>query len=112
MTTAEQVGDKTYLYYDFPNDQDPHLIIDTDLTDGKMGKKMGIAFKDPSDGSDCAIIRDLEGNFHLILENWSPLNASKRSWDSPLASHAVSKDGISGFQLVAPAVDYLSLIHI
>lgn len=95
MTTAEQVGDKTYLYYDFPNDQDPHLIIDEDLTDGKIGKKMGIAFKDPSDGSDAAIIRDLEGDFHLILENWSPLNASKRAWDSPLASHAISKDGIS-----------------
>ncbi|MDO5968755.1 hypothetical protein Q4Q35_02960 [Flavivirga aquimarina] len=106
MTTAEQVGDKTYLYYDFPNDQDPHLIIDEDLTDGKMGKKMGIAFKDPSDGSDAAIIRDLEGNFHLILEDWSPLNASKRSWDSPLASHAISKDGINGFKLVEPAVDY------
>lgn len=106
MTTAEQVGDKTYLYYDFPNDQDPHLIIDTNLTDGKMGKKMGMAFDDPSDGSDCGVIRDLDGNFHMILENWSPLNASKRSWDSPLASHAVSKDGISDFKLVAPAVDY------
>lgn len=106
MTTAEQVGDETYLYYDFPNDQDPHLIIDTDLMDGRMGMKMGMAFEDPSDGSDCGVIRDLDGNFHMILENWSPINASKRSWDSPLASHAVSKDGISGFKLVAPAVDY------
>lgn len=106
MTTAEQVGDKTYLYYDFPNDQDPHLIIDDDLTDGKMGKKMGMAFKDPSDGSDSAIIRDLDGNFHLILENWDPINASKRSWDSPLANHAVSPDGIGKFELQSYAVDY------
>lgn len=106
MTTAEQVGDKTYLYYDFPNDQDPHLIIDEDLTDGEIGKMMGLAFRDPSDGSDCAIIRDLQGNFHLILENWSPIKASKRSWDSPLASHAISKDGIGGFELVDPAVDH------
>ena len=106
MTTAEQVGNKTYFYYDFPNDQDPHLIIDSDLTDGKIGKKMGIAFKDPSHCSDSAIIRDLEGKFHLILENWSPIKASARSWDSPLASHAVSDDGISDFKLLAPAVDY------
>lgn len=106
MTTAEQVGDKTYFYYDFPNDQDPHLIIDEDLTDGEMGVKMGMAFKDPSHGSDSAIIRDLDGKFHLILENWDPIKASSRSWDSPLASHAVSDDGISDFKLLDPAVDY------
>ncbi|MFD2277315.1 hypothetical protein ACFSQZ_12610 [Rubritalea spongiae] len=106
MTTAEQVGDKTYFYYDFPNDQDPHLIIDEDLTDGKVGKKMGMAFKDPSHGSDSAIIRDLDGKFHLILENWDPIKASARAWDSPLASHAVSEDGISDFKLLDPAVDY------
>ena len=41
MTTAEYVDGKFYFYYDFPNDQDPHLIIDADLTDGKVGKKMG-----------------------------------------------------------------------
>jgi len=106
MTTAEQVGGKTYFYYDFPNDQDPHLIIDEDLTDGIMGKKMGMAFKDPSHGSDSAIIRSLDGKFHLILENWDPIEASKRSWDSPLASHAVSEDGINEFKLLDPAVDY------
>ena len=55
-TTAEQVGGKTYIYYDFPNDQDPHLFIDGDLTDGKPGKNMGLAFADPSDGSDCAVV--------------------------------------------------------
>lgn len=106
MTTAEYVGGKAYFYYDFPNDQDPHLIIDADLTDGKLGKKMGRAFKDPSHGSDSAIIRDLDGKFHLILENWSPISANKRSWDSPLASHAVSDNGIDGFRLLDPAVDY------
>ena len=106
MTTAEYVNGKAYLYYDFPNDQDPHLIIDDNLKDGKMGEKMGMAFKDPSHGSDCAIIRSLDGKFHLILENWDPINASKRSWDSPLASHAVSDDGIKEFKLVDDAVDY------
>ena len=56
VTTAEYVDGKTYIYYDFPNDQDPHLFIDEDLTDGKPGKNMGIALNDPSHGSDCAVI--------------------------------------------------------
>ena len=104
-TTAEFVDGKAYIYYDFPNDQDPHLYIDDDLTDGKPGKNIGLAFKDPSDGSDCVIIRDLEGKFHLIYEDWSPLDASKHSWDSPLAGHAVSDDGMSDFKILPPAVD-------
>lgn len=105
MTTAEFVDGKAYFYYDFPNDQDPHLYIDSDLTDGVPGKSMGLAFKDPSDGSDCAIIRDLSGKFHLILEDWSPINASTHAWDSPLAMHAVSDDGIGDFKILAPPVD-------
>ncbi|MDF7824774.1 hypothetical protein P4B35_12185 [Pontiellaceae bacterium B12227] len=105
MTTAEYVDGKAYFYYDFPNDQNPHLFIDDDLTDGKLGKEMGMAFNDPSDGSDCAFIRDLDGNFHVIAEDWSPINASKHAWDSPLATHAVSADGIGGFKILDPAVD-------
>jgi hypothetical protein len=31
---------------------------------------MGMAFNDPTDGSDCVVIRDLKGNFHLIAEDW------------------------------------------
>ena len=105
VTTAEQVDGKTYIYYDFPNDQDPHLFIDEDLTDGKPGKNMGIALNDPSHGSDCAVIRDIKGKFHIIFEDWSPINARKHSWDSPLAGHAVSSNGIDGYSIVAPAVD-------
>jgi len=105
VPTAEFVDGKAYFYYDFPNDQDPHLYIDSDLTDGVPGKSMGLAFKDPSDGSDCAIIRDLSGKFHLILEDWSPINASTHAWDSPLAMHAVSDDGIGDFKILAPPVD-------
>ncbi|MDA9260367.1 hypothetical protein N9P58_00710 [Puniceicoccaceae bacterium] len=105
MTTAEYVDGKAYFYYDFPNDQDPHLMIDADLTDGKLGEDMGLAFKDPSHGSDCAFIRDLDGNFHVIAEDWSPINASTHAWDSPLATHAVSPDGIGNFTILAPAVD-------
>lgn len=105
MTTAEFVDGKAYLYYDFPNDADPHLYIDEDLTDGIPGKDMGLVFKDPSHGSDCAIIRDLDGKFHLISEDWSPIDASKHAWDSPLASHAVSPDGLGNFTLGIPPVD-------
>ena len=105
VTTAEQVDGKTYIYYDYPNDQDPHLYIDSDLTDGKPGENKGLAFADPTHGSDCAIIRDLEGNFHVIYEDWSHINASKRAWDAPVAGHAVSKNGMEGFQILQPAVD-------
>ena len=105
-TTAEQVGGKTYIYYDFPNDQDPHLFIDDDLTDGKPGKNMGLAFADPSDGSDCAVIRDLDGKFHIIYEDWSPIHAGNHSWDSPLAGHSVSPNGMNPFKILKPAVDH------
>ncbi len=104
-TTAEYADGKLYLYYDFPNDQDPHVYVDEDLTDGAPGKNMGMAFNDPSDGSDCAVIRDLDGNFHLIAEDWSPIDASTHAWDSPLAVHAVSPDGINDFKILNPPVD-------
>ncbi|AQQ09487.1 hypothetical protein L21SP3_01292 [Sedimentisphaera cyanobacteriorum] len=105
VTTAEYSDGKAYIYYDYPNDQDPHLYIDDDLTDGEPGKNMGLAFADPSDGSDCAFFRDKEGSFHVIYEDWSPINASKHSWDSPLAGHAVSKNGITDFEILDFAVD-------
>ncbi|WP_420792883.1 hypothetical protein [Lentisphaera profundi] len=105
MTTAEYVDGKFYFYYDYPNDQDPHLYIDSNLKDGEPGENKGLAFKDPSDGSDCTFFRDKDGKFHVIYEDWSPIDANKRSWDSPLAGHAVSEDGISDFKILSPAVD-------
>jgi len=41
----------------------------------------------------------------MISEDWSPIDASKHAWDSPLASHAVSADGLGNFNLAAPSVD-------
>lgn len=105
VTTAEYVDGKAYIYYDYPNDQDPHLYVDEDLTDGMPGVNMGMAFQDPTHGSDCGMIRDLQGNFHVIYEDWSPVNARKHSWDSPLGGHAVSADGMGNFEILAPAVD-------
>lgn len=105
VTTAELFDGKVYLYYDYPNDQDPHLVIESDLTDGLPGEDLGMAFADPSDGSDCAVIRDLSGNFHMILEDWSPIDASTHAWDSPLAMYAVSEDGKGDFKILPPPVD-------
>lgn len=105
VTSAEWVDGKALIYYDFPNDQDPHVYVDEDLFDGEPGENMGIAVKDPSHGSDAGFIRDLEGNMHVIIEDWSPIDASKRSWDSPLAGHAVSPNGIDGFVFRRPPVD-------
>ena len=106
VTNAEFIDGKAYIYYDFPNDQDPHVYVDSDLTDGKPGENKGIAVKDPSHGSDAGFIRDLDGNVHCIIEDWSPISANKRSWDSPLAGHFVSSDGVTNFVQKEPAVDY------
>jgi hypothetical protein len=105
VTSAEYADGKVYIYYDYPNDQDPHVYVDEDLTDGMPGENKGMAFKDPSHGSDAGFIRDLEGKIHVIYEDWSPINASKRSWDSPLAGHAVSQDGLGDYKILAPAID-------
>lgn len=105
VTNAEMVDGNAYIYYDFPNDQDPHVYVDSDLTDGEPGENKGIAVKDPSHGSDAGFIRDLDGNMHVIIEDWSPISANKRSWDSPLAGHAVSATGLGDFVFGEPAVD-------
>ncbi|WP_390620903.1 hypothetical protein [Thalassoglobus neptunius] len=105
MTTAEFADGKAYFYYDFPNDQDPHVYVDDNLFDGLPGDHKGMAYDDPTHGSDCGIIRDLDGRFHLIVEDWSPINARTHAWDSPLAAHAVSDDGVSDFRTLAPPVD-------
>lgn len=105
VTSAEYADGKVYIFYDYPNDQDPHVYVDVDLTDGEPGENLGMAFKDPSHGSDAAFIRDINGNFHVIYEDWTPINARKHSWDSPLAGHAVSKTGISDYKILKPAVD-------
>jgi hypothetical protein len=105
MTNAEQIDGKTLIYYDFPNDQDPHVYVDEDLTDGEPGENKGMAVKDPSHGSDAGFIRGLDGKVHCIIEDWSPISANKRAWDSPLAGHFASPNGIDGFEFQGYAVD-------
>ncbi|MFH5803726.1 hypothetical protein [Alienimonas sp. DA493] len=105
VTTAEYVDGAFYIYYDFPNDEDPHLIVDRDLRDGKMGEDRGMAFNDPSHGSDAGVLREEDGTFHLFYENWDPINAKAHSWDSPLAGRAVSPDGVQPFEHANVVVD-------
>ena len=106
MTTAEHKDGVFYFYSDIPNDTDPHLYLDDNIYDGINGKPMGLVYED-GPGSDMAIIRDLDGKFHLISENWEPIDAMKYSCDSPLADHAVSPNGIQPFvNSQEPAVDY------
>ncbi len=100
VTSAEYKDGLYYIYSDYKNDHTPHLFIDDDLSDGVPGTYMGAAFPRATGehGSDCSLIRnDDDGLFHLIYEDWSPIKARTHSWDSPLAGHTSSADGITGF---------------
>lgn len=98
VTSAEYKDGQFYIYYDATNDEKPTLVIDDDLTDGMIGTVIGTAYDDPTNGSDCSVFRDNSDNlFHIIYEDWTPINARNHSWDSPLAGHVSSPDGINGF---------------
>ena len=97
-TTAEYADGKIFLYYDEPNDQDPHLLIGENLNGELKWTDHGKVLSDPSHGSDAGVIRTQDGVFHLIYEDWRPLNARQHSWDSPLAGHSDSRDGKVGFR--------------
>jgi hypothetical protein len=96
VTTAEYADGTFYVYYDEPNDQEPHLVMDTNLTDAAH-REAGEVFADASHGSDSGVLRAEDGSFHLFYEDWSPIHAPRHEWDSPLAGHTRSPDGISGF---------------
>ena len=100
VTSAEYKDGLFYIYADHSNDHTPYVFIDDDLGDGVAGTLMGAAFPraEGEHGSDCSLFRDnADGLFHLIYEDWSPIKASSHSWDSPLAGHTTSVDGITGF---------------
>ena len=98
VTSAEYKDGLFYIIFDYPNDQDPHLYIDDNLKDGIVGTRIGMVFNDPSHGSDASLFRDdADSLFHMIYEDWSPIEARTHSWDSPLAGHTSSPDCINGF---------------
>ena len=98
-TTAEYKDGQFFIYYDSTNDENPALFIDDDLTDGVPGTDFGVVYVDPTNGSDISVFRDdADDRFHIIYEDWSPILARVNSWDSPLAGHVSSPDGITGFR--------------
>ncbi|MDP0491955.1 MAG: Ig-like domain-containing protein [Verrucomicrobiota bacterium JB023] len=109
VTTAEYVDGNFYIYSDYFNDHTPRLFVDDDLDDGVPGIDYGFVFIKEASGSDNSLIRnDEDGLWHMIYEDWSPINARTHSWDSPLAGHTSSPDGINGFteNKHQPAVDH------
>lgn len=104
-TTAEYKDGKIFIYYDKPNDGKPHLVVGSNLdTKNPTWENKGLAFDDPFFGSDAGVIRASDNVLHLFSEDWSPINARKHSWDSPLATHSTSPDGTTPFTISkAPA---------
>lgn len=109
VTSAEYKDGNFYIYSDYANDHTSHVFIDDDLSDGTAGTYIGPVLERNGSGSDLSVFRDnTDGLFHIIYEDWSPINANTHSWDSPLAGHTSSVDGINGFyeNEHLPAVDH------
>lgn len=98
VTSAEYKDGFFYIYSDHFNDHTSRVFRDNDLGDGIPGTLLGAALTRSGSGSDLAVFRDnSDGLFHLIYEDWSPIKARDHAWDSPLAGHTSSPDGINGF---------------
>lgn len=98
VTSAEYKDGFFYIYSDHFNDHTSRVFRDNDLGDGVAGTLLGTALSRNGSGSDLAAFRDnADGLFHLIYEDWSPIRARDFAWDSPLAGHTSSADGINGF---------------
>lgn len=98
VTSAEYKDGQFHIYSDHFNDHTSNLFVDNDLGDGVPGTFIGPVLSRSGSGSDLAAFRDnSDGLFHLIYEDWSPINARENSWDSPLAGHTSSPDGRNGF---------------
>ncbi len=98
VTSAEYKDGQFYIYSDHFNDHTSHVFRDNNLGDGIAGTYLGPVLARSGSGSDLAAFRDnADGLFHLIYEDWSPIKARDHAWDSPLAGHTSSPDGINGF---------------
>ena len=93
------------------------------LSDGQPGTNHGIVIPYAnaaqgnfdltlsSPGGDSALFRDnADDLFHVFSENHAPIDAPNHSFDSPLANHVTSADGINGFipQEHLPPIDLRS----
>ena len=124
-TSAEYKDGTFYLLVDTPNDHTPSMFTDTreSLSDGQPGTNHGIVIPYAnaaqgnfdltlsSPGGDSALFRDnADDLFHVFSENHAPIDAPNHSFDSPLANHVTSADGINGFipQEHLPPIDLRS----
>lgn len=97
-TSAEYKDGTFYLLVDTPNDHTPTMYTDTDLNDGQPGTNHGVVAQYETNGGDSALFRDnADGLFHIFTEDHTPIQAAAHKWDSPLALHVTSEDGITGF---------------
>lgn len=99
--------DQLLFYYDSPNDHDPH-VMSIDLhgpgqldMNSRVYHGQVLQDADGNDiqtpGSDMAMFRNLDGTYHMVHEDWRAINAREHSWDSQIAGHSSSPDGINGF---------------
>jgi len=95
-TDAEYHDGKFYLYYDKPNDRDAWVYITDDLSVKNAGQDH-LVLQKPYLGGDAAIFRNEDGLWHMIYENYEP-GEHGGTWDTALAGHSVSPDGIHGFE--------------
>lgn len=102
--------DNGEFFFHYGNDKDPRLLVDGNLNDSYAVSSdrtdHGLLFK--NSGSDVAAFRDLDGTHHIVYEDWSPfsdpnyphweaMSPNQARWDSPLAGHASSDDGVNGY---------------
>ena len=120
VTSAEYYNGQFFIYHDRPNDHDPSLVtvdyvagsggtLSLDSSGNIAATDHGVILDKPTvfangqtfslaGGSDNAIFRDpVDGQFHLIHEDWSFQNANRFSFDSNYSGHSTSPDGINGF---------------
>ena len=61
VTSAEYIDGKALIYYDFPNDQDPHVYVDEDLFDGEPpGAPPGVQAHPPFGGKNSSPLMKFE----------------------------------------------------
>ena len=101
--------DSGEFFFHYGNDNDPRLLVDSNLNnsyaDSSDRTNHGVLFDNR--GSDVAAFRDLDGSHHIIYEDWSAFDGTNGwpdsgpgggfRWDSPLAGHASSSDGVNGY---------------
>ncbi|MFP4053721.1 MAG: hypothetical protein ACLFV7_07655, partial [Phycisphaerae bacterium] len=102
--------DNGQFFFHYGSDKDPSVLVDSNLNNSysNSSDRTDHGKRFDNRGSDVAAFRDLDGTHHIIYEDWSPfsdpdyphwdaLSANAARWDSPLAGHVSSPDGVYGY---------------